>query len=586
MRRMARSLLVACLSVAACSSGSSTHTPDAALLPDNTGGAATGGSPGFGGIANGGGLGSGGAPDAGQFLSSGGVVSDAAVSTGGTRAGGTAGTGGATGGKTSGATGGAGAGGTLGSGGETSSGGATAKGGATGSGGTTSKGGTTGGTNTGTATSTAVLTSTATTTVTATTTDTSTVADAIYVAPGGADSNPGTLDKPLYSLSVAVQKATAGSTIYMRGGTYAYSATIKLATSGAASSLIKVWNYPNEIPVLNFSTQPYASDQRGLMLTGNYWHLKGLEICYAGDNGLKLEGSHNKIERCVFHHNGDAGLQLGFAHTTSNPDGELGAYNEVINCDSYLNFDFDNMGSDADGFACKMHQGKGNSFRGCRSWHNGDDGWDLFETDWPVEITNCWTWHNGDRADFEAIYQAKMGKKMSSFQGNGNGFKLGGNGTGGSSKGTHVVKNCVAFDSNFGSKKGFDQNNHKGGVLVQNCTGWGNGYNFMFETDPDAGVSNRFDNNIEFAHKGAMAFEFSAAAVQNNNSWQLTTPATAADFVSLAEALALAPRQADGSLPVNDFARLVATSALIDMGKDVGLPFSGAAPDLGAFECK
>jgi hypothetical protein len=54
----------------------------------------------------------------------------------------------------------------------------------------------------------------------------------------------------------------------------------------------------------------------------------------------------------------------------------------------------------------------------------------------------------------------------------------------------------------------------------------------------------------------------------------------------LAEALALAPRQADGSLPVNDFARLVATSALVDKGKDVGLPFVGAAPDLGAFECK
>jgi hypothetical protein len=179
-----------------------------------------------------------------------------------------------------------------------------------------------------------------------------------------------------------------------------------------------------------------------------------------------------------------------------------------------------------------------------------------------------------------------MGKKMSSFQGNGNGFKLGGNGTGGDSKGTHVVKNCVSFDNNFRSKKGFDQNNHTGGVVVQNCTGWGNGYNFMFETDASAGATNQFDNNVEFGHKGAMAYEFSAGAFQNNNSWQLATPASAADFVALAETLALAPRQADGSLPVNDFARLVATSALIDKGKDVGLPFKGAAPDLGAYECK
>jgi len=430
------------------------------------------------------------------------------------------------------------------------------------------------------------ITHTATTTVTATTTATSTIADALYVSPTGADTNPGTKDQPLLSLSIAVTKAVAGSTIYMRGGTYWYTTTITLAASGTKDNPIRIFNYPNEIPVLNYALQPYASAQRAILLSGNYWHLKGLEICYAGDNGIKLEGSHNRIEQCVFHHNGDSGLQLGFAHTTANPTGELCAYNEIINCDSYLNFDFDNAGGDADGFAAKMHQGKGNVFRGCRSWHNGDDGWDLFETDWPVEILNCWTWHNGDRADHEPLYLAKMGKKMSSYQGNGNGFKLGGNGTGGSSKGTHVVKNCVAFDSNFQAKKGFDQNSHSGGVLVQNCTAFNNGYNYMFESDSGAGTANQFDNNIEFGHKAAMAFEFSAGAILNNNSWQLTTPATAADFASLAETLALAPRQADGSLPVNDFARLVETSKLIDKGKDVGLPFNGAAPDLGAFECK
>jgi hypothetical protein len=46
----------------------------------------------------------------------------------------------------------------------------------------------------------------------------------------------------------------------------------------------------------------------------------------------------------------------------------------------------------------------------------------------------------------------------------------------------------------------------------------------------------------------------------------------------------MAPRQADGSLPVNDFARLVAGSDLVDKGVGVGLPFTGSAPDLGAFE--
>jgi len=43
-------------------------------------------------------------------------------------------------------------------------------------------------------------------------------------------------------------------------------------------------------------------------------------------------------------------------------------------------------------------------------------------------------------------------------------------------------------------------------------------------------------------------------------------------------------RQADGSLPVVPFLRLANTSPLIDKGTDVGLPFAGKAPDLGAFE--
>ncbi|MDP4180579.1 MAG: right-handed parallel beta-helix repeat-containing protein [Bacillota bacterium] len=402
----------------------------------------------------------------------------------------------------------------------------------------------------------------------------------IFVAPDGNDSNDGTKEKPLFSLINAVAKAVPGATIYMRGGTYSYNTTVSITQSGVEGQRINIFAYPGEKPILNYSTQAYAAANRGINLLGNYWSLKGLEICYAGDNGIKLEGSHNIIENCVFHNNGDGGLQMGFAHTTENPDGALCAYNEIINCDSYLNFDFDNAGSDADGFACKMHNGKGNRFYGCRSWRNGDDGWDLFETDWPVEITNCWTWHNGDQADFDAIYLQKMGKRMSSYQGNGNGFKLGGNGSGGSSKGTHIVKNCVSFDNYFRSKKGFDQNSHKGGVIVYNCVSFGNGYNYMFEDS----APNEFKNNVSFACRGSLDHEFATGTIEVNNSWNLNVKAEAADFKNLTEDSAKAPRNPDGSLPDNDFSRLVSGSDLIDKGVDVGLPFKGVAPDLGAFE--
>jgi hypothetical protein len=45
-----------------------------------------------------------------------------------------------------------------------------------------------------------------------------------------------------------------------------------------------------------------------------------------------------------------------------------------------------------------------------------------------------------------------------------------------------------------------------------------------------------------------------------------------------------APRLPDGSLPPLPHFHLVAGSDLIDKGVDVGLPYTGAAPDLGAFE--
>lgn len=58
-----------------------------------------------------------------------------------------------------------------------------------------------------------------------------------------------------------------------------------------------------------------------------------------------------------------------------------------------------------------------------------------------------------------------------------------------------------------------------------------------------------------------------------------------ADFESLDFAACVkGPRQADGSLPNCTFLRLAARSDLIDKGTDVGMPFLGSAPDLGAFE--
>ncbi len=59
------------------------------------------------------------------------------------------------------------------------------------------------------------------------------------------------------------------------------------------------------------------------------------------------------------------------------------------------------------------------------------------------------------------------------------------------------------------------------------------------------------------------------------NSWNQPPGITVSD----ADFLSLDPLDLEG-----DFLRLAPGAPEIDAGQDVGLPFSGAAPDLGAFE--
>ena len=83
---------------------------------------------------------------------------------------------------------------------------------------------------------------------------------------------------------------------------------------------------------------------------------------------------------------------------------------------------------------------------------------------------------------------------------------------------------------------------------------------------------------------GSGAVSLLSSAVQATNSWLPPFSVTDADFVSVDTAGVTGPRKPDGSLPDILFMHLAAGSDLIDAGTDVGLPFNGSAPDLGAFE--
>jgi hypothetical protein len=250
-----------------------------------------------------------------------------------------------------------------------------------------------------------------------------------------------------------------GGTIWVMNGTYKYSTTQKIGSTklGTASAQYNVFAEEGAQPVFDFSALPVDGDSRGIQLQGDYWHIKGITVTKAGDTGIFVMGNHNTIERCVIHHNQDAGLVIG---VNSSRDGS-GTNNLILNCDSYQNFDESTKGENADGFGMKENTGAGNVFRGCRAWDNADDGWDLYGWTSPVTIENCW-----------AINQAKS---VGGSASDGNGFKLGGD----SVSAKHILKDLYSTGNGTGSYGssgcGFTNNSNPASLsCTGTCASWGN----------------------------------------------------------------------------------------------------------------
>lgn len=376
-----------------------------------------------------------------------------------------------------------------------------------------------------------------------------------FVAPLGSDNNPGTFDQPFATITKAHSVVAARDTIYVRGGVYTSSIIINLSKAGAATTKYHLLAYPGERPILDFSSMIVGSSNRGIRLSGSHWHIRGLDVKGAGDNGMYISGSNNVVENCAFYENRDTGLQIGSGASN----------NRIINCDSYYNVD--PAHGNADGFAAKLDVGSGNYFIGCRAWQNSDDGWDGYlrgANDVTTVLDNCWVFRNG---------YLKGGSPSS---GNGNGIKMGGSDDRTLRHNITIIK-CLTFDNRI---KGFDQNNNRGSMTLYHCTAYRNGTNYSVNSVIDSGKRLTVVNSLALGNYGSLA----SFAVQMTNSWHSQFTVTNDDFLSIDTTGVTGPRKADGSLPDLPFMRLANGSDLIDAGTDIGLPYSGRAPDLGAFE--
>lgn len=263
--------------------------------------------------------------------------------------------------------------------------------------------------------------------------------NSIYVSPEGSSSGTGDEASPL-DIYTAVQYAAPGQTILLKGGTYTLNRTVVIEPGHDGTRqkpIIMKAESSEERPVFDFS-----ASCEGMRLAGNWWEFRDFDVTNSGEalHGITLSGSYCLLENLHTYKNRNTGLQVS-RYSSDDKRGEWPSYDLILNCTSYLNAD--RGYEDADGFASKLTCGEGIVFDGCISYNNADDGWDCFakkETGsiGSVLIRNSLAFSNGYGAD-------------GTLEGNGNGFKMGGD----SLPGAHRLYNSVSFNN---KAKGIDSN--------------------------------------------------------------------------------------------------------------------------------
>lgn len=407
-----------------------------------------------------------------------------------------------------------------------------------------------------------------------------------YISPSGSDMNgigDGTIENPWFTLNKGWSALRAGYTLFLRGGTYYYDDEQDMRNKdGTAENYIKVFAYENEKPIF----RPSASYTGTVGITVeevSYVHLKGLEICYYEQrtsdkwyNGiLAADANYCIFEKLDVHHNG-FGMSLG-RWTAGNPvTGNL-----FLNCDFHHNYDpitaiTTNVPyGGADGLTIRVDNPNSvNTVRGCRMYNNSDDGFDGWYNAGLLILDNCWFFNNGYREDGVTV------------GGDGNGLKLGPlvpePWTGYETEHKRTVQNCLSFNNRV---NGFVQNAALCVMYLYNNFAFGNGdKGFVLNNVNNIVITAR--NNISYKNVKGQAY-FNSISILDHNTFTYNNgvnpmySVSDADFVSIIPTGTDAPRYPDGSLPTITFLQLADGSDLIKRGVDVGLPFTGDAPDLG-----
>jgi len=435
-----------------------------------------------------------------------------------------------------------------------------------------------------------------------------------YVAPsGGSDLYPGTISQPWETWQKAFNSANAGDTVYFRGGTYYVTDVIRHnprdgnGHNGTHDNPICFFGYPPDIAAGYYPIVDAGGNTTTLgasiidVYYANYLNFKDFKLRNLRQRaGKQVNSGFSIAGNGTFHLENVAVSYIGgYGFWTSAVDTIY-----YINCDSHNNADSlttnylgqPDYGNKADGFSVI---GGGSAMdstilvviSGCRSWENSDDAYDVSSSK-QIQISNSWAWSNGY------------------LTGGGHAFKLASSILRTPSK--RRVNNCIsAYNTGWGYvNMNFtpEVENPAIGEYFNNISyadlaGFGSMNGDWIDNLYPGNTIVR--NNIAYGYSGTNQAAFKAGnetngtpyyVTQDHNTWiqkEVTgwyTEANPAyvvndlDFISSDTSQLRYPRKVDGSLPDITFLKLKEGSDLIDRGIDVGLPYSGAAPDLGYSE--
>lgn len=115
------------------------------------------------------------------------------------------------------------------------------------------------------------------------------MAGTYYIAPGGNDANNGTINAPWRTITSAIRVAKGGDVLYLRGGTYTEDEVWIRSDEGLGGSkdrFLTISAYPGETPIFTSSNRPFLIDANWVRVQGLDFR-NGKEMAIVSWHGIR-----------------------------------------------------------------------------------------------------------------------------------------------------------------------------------------------------------------------------------------------------------------------------------------------------------